>query len=449
MSACRSARTRCCAASCAANSATPARPGRPRTAGPDLDAFYEHHDVVGGVTFDQELNRSLHQRATYSLSVVQAGIDQPDRRSSLHPVVRRQRFAPSSSPTSRSTAARRCIVTTQATRPTGTWRTADVRGDHRVTALADWNGERATLDDRLSADQVERIARQRRRRGPAPDALASRSRRQPARASNTTTALARRSFRAGRRSSTLRQGTRALRRHARCTRRRDSASRNRRCFRASARRPTSQGNPDLEPERSRAAEAGLEQRLASDRAKVEPTWFDNRYRDIIGLHSTAGSFHVRVLQHRPDHARAAPNSRESWRRIPRCGSARATPSSTPRFWRARRASALCSRSASGRSGGRATRDSCRDRGRGSASRQTSRASSSAASSTATSHRSTPAIVENDGRTTWDARLGYRVTSRMTGLLAIDNLTGDRDYQEPLGYQALRRRSAPVSASVSE
>ena len=36
-----------------------------------------------------------------------------------------------------------------------------------------------------------------------------------------------------------------------------------------------------------------------------------------------------------------------------------------------------------------------------------------------------------------ANAGYRVTSRITGVLAIDNLTS-LDYQEPLGYQALQR-----------
>ena len=49
----------------------------------------------------------------------------------------------------------------------------------------------------------------------------------------------------------------------------------------------------------------------------------------------------------------------------------------------------------------------------------------------------PPILENPGRTTWDARVSYRVTSHVTGLLSIDNLMG-RDYQEPLGYQALQR-----------
>jgi outer membrane cobalamin receptor len=42
------------------------------------------------------------------------------------------------------------------------------------------------------------------------------------------------------------------------------------------------GNPDLQPERiNRALEIGLEQRLASDRVKLDVAWFDNRYRNII------------------------------------------------------------------------------------------------------------------------------------------------------------------------
>jgi vitamin B12 transporter len=41
------------------------------------------------------------------------------------------------------------------------------------------------------------------------------------------------------------------------------------------------GNPDLEPERSRTVDAGVEQRLADDRIKLDLTWFDNHYRNII------------------------------------------------------------------------------------------------------------------------------------------------------------------------
>ena len=41
------------------------------------------------------------------------------------------------------------------------------------------------------------------------------------------------------------------------------------------------GNPDLEPEKARTAEVGIEQRLAKDRLRVSLSWFDNRYRNII------------------------------------------------------------------------------------------------------------------------------------------------------------------------
>lgn len=41
------------------------------------------------------------------------------------------------------------------------------------------------------------------------------------------------------------------------------------------------GNPDLLPERSKSFDAGIEQRLFRQRAKVELTWFDGRYRNQI------------------------------------------------------------------------------------------------------------------------------------------------------------------------
>jgi len=49
--------------------------------------------------------------------------------------------------------------------------------------------------------------------------------------------------------------------------------------------PFGLGNPDLLPERSRAVDFGVEQRLAADRAKVEAIYFDNRYRNIISTHT--------------------------------------------------------------------------------------------------------------------------------------------------------------------
>jgi vitamin B12 transporter len=43
------------------------------------------------------------------------------------------------------------------------------------------------------------------------------------------------------------------------------------------------GNPDLEPERARTIDVGVEQRLADDRVRVDVTWFDNRFRDQIAV----------------------------------------------------------------------------------------------------------------------------------------------------------------------
>ena len=47
--------------------------------------------------------------------------------------------------------------------------------------------------------------------------------------------------------------------------------------------PSFLGNPNLRPERSRAFEVGVEQRLLGDRAKVEVNWFDNSFRDLIAF----------------------------------------------------------------------------------------------------------------------------------------------------------------------
>jgi len=47
-----------------------------------------------------------------------------------------------------------------------------------------------------------------------------------------------------------------------------------------------QGNSGLRPERSRSFDFGVEQRLFSDRTKVEVNWFDNRFRDMVQLEQT-------------------------------------------------------------------------------------------------------------------------------------------------------------------
>src|SRR4029079_16895246 len=55
------------------------------------------------------------------------------------------------------------------------------------------------------------------------------------------------------------------------------------------------GNPDLEPERARTAEIGVEQRIAGDRARIDVTWFGNRYRNIIALGPPDAAFSSRYM----------------------------------------------------------------------------------------------------------------------------------------------------------
>src|SRR4029450_11643687 len=49
------------------------------------------------------------------------------------------------------------------------------------------------------------------------------------------------------------------------------------------------GNPDLEAAPTRAVDAGVEQRLANDRVRLDLTWFDNRYRNIIATRTISFS----------------------------------------------------------------------------------------------------------------------------------------------------------------
>ncbi|MEO7039023.1 MAG: TonB-dependent receptor [Gemmatimonadaceae bacterium] len=50
---------------------------------------------------------------------------------------------------------------------------------------------------------------------------------------------------------------------------------------SSSTQPFDTGNPDLRPERTRSWEAGIEQRLASGRASIAATYFNQHFRDMI------------------------------------------------------------------------------------------------------------------------------------------------------------------------
>jgi outer membrane receptor protein involved in Fe transport len=197
------------------------------------------------------------------------------------------------------------------------------------------------------------------------------------------------------------------------------------------------GNPALEPERSRTIDAGVEQRLAGDRAKVELTWFDNRYRNIISTRTIsfdpfeAQYFNIGVTRARglelvvdvvPAHGLQV---RGGYTFL----DSRILESTAPddvvfaagqwAFRRPRHAGFL---------------DMGWTRGRLAADLNatfTGRYVDSDFSALV------PPLVENPGYDLWNARLGVRLARQLTGIVSIDNLTG-RTYMEPLGYQALGR-----------
>jgi vitamin B12 transporter len=201
--------------------------------------------------------------------------------------------------------------------------------------------------------------------------------------------------------------------------------------------PGFRGNPNLEPERSRTVEAGIEQRFAGDHARLEATWFDNEYKNLIttvttnpvtfasqyfniGLTRARGAevgtdiVPIRTLKFRGGYTfldsevvnSTSPTSavlkagQYLFRRPRHSGFFGATWSSGP---------LLVDLSAV------------------------------ALGSFVDSDFSSlvPPMLVNPGFTVWDLRASYRLTRQVSALLAIDNL-GNNDYMEPLGYQALGR-----------
>jgi outer membrane cobalamin receptor len=201
--------------------------------------------------------------------------------------------------------------------------------------------------------------------------------------------------------------------------------------------PFFRGNPDLLPERSRSVEAGIEQRFASDRARVEATWFDNLYRNLISTRTTNPStFAAEYFNIGRTRARGAELSGDVRPLGPlhvRAGYTflaseilESTSPSSPvlvagqSLFRRPRHSGFAG---AGWTDGRVSVD----------------LSGVFVGSFVDSDFSSlePPILEHAGYTTWALRGSYVVARNVSVLLAIDNLTGT-DYMEPLGYPALGR-----------
>jgi vitamin B12 transporter len=205
------------------------------------------------------------------------------------------------------------------------------------------------------------------------------------------------------------------------------------------------GNPNLEPERSRSVDVGVEQRLLSDRARLELTWFDSRYRDIISTRTisfnpfTAQYFNIGLTRARGAELSAefTPADGFSVRGAFTRLDSRIIDSTSsfskvfaPGQWLFRRPRH------SGHVGVAFTR-----------SRLSADVTGVFVGGRVDDDFASldPPLLFNDGYTTWDVRAAYKLAGPLSVTLAADNLA-DVDYMDPLGYHALGR-SFRVGARV--
>ena len=409
-------------------------PGATAFGRPDSDAFFRRHDGVGGMTFLQNLGDEFSHRATYALSVSHQASTNLHEDTPYTP-----RFGSISAPFEFSdfpydshTDLRRHYATYQAD-----WRpeTKGRFGDHHVTTALDWDGERATLTDVLARSATvarrDNVGWTLQHQALWPRLFVTGSLRVEQNDSFGTATVPRLSV-----AVVARQARGGLGE----TRLKMSAGRGIKeptILQSYSPSPSFLGNPDLEPERSRSIDAGIEQRLAHDRLKVEATWFDGLFRNIISTRTLSfnpfrsqffniGETRARGLELSADAApSAAVRIRGGYTFMP----SRVTVSTSPGSvvfaegqWLFRRPRHAGYAEATWVAGAAAISVTGTFIGR--------RVDSDFSALD-------PPITSNDGHATWDLRASYRLSRRLSLTAAGDNVAGS-DYMDPLGYPALGR-----------
>jgi len=398
---------------------------------PDLDAFFDRNDGVVGATFSQEINGALRHRATYAFSRTDYDstnlVEDPPFTPQFGNSVGAFEF--SDFLYDLNTDERRHHAAYQAD-----WRVGG-KGTHLITAAFDWDGERATLTNRLAESEVK-ASRDNFGVTLQHQALWDRTfltlgLRLEHNDSFGGAAVPRLSL-----AYILRQANGGF-----------GQTKVKTAYGAGIKEPTiaqsfspspfSLGNPDLEPERSRSFETGVEQRLAGDRVKVELTYFYNRFRNIISTRTisftpfTAQYFNIGLTRAqgteltfvaapaRSIHATVGYTFLSS-------EILESTAPTNPVFaegqWLFRRPR---------HSGFAEIVWTWRDLTIDGIGTFVGRRVDSDFSSLV------PAITSNDGYARWDLRGSYRITPVFSILGSIDNLT-DTEYMEPLGFHALGR-----------
>jgi vitamin B12 transporter len=409
-------------------------PGQTAFGRPDLDAFFDRRDIVGGVTFSQEISPKLRHQATYGLASTRQQstnllLDEPytpefdghvspfeffdfayDSRSYLH----------------------RHYASYQADWfPTQ----GDTVGTQHVTVAADWDGERGTLRDALAGDDTKASR----------DNIGVTVQHQALWRNVSVSAGARFEHNDSFGNAAVPRASIAIVAH------RSNGAIGQTRLKASAgtgiKEPTLLqsfsrntfflGNPDLEPERSRTIDAGIEQRFAEDRVKLDLTWFDNHYRNIIS---------TRTLSFNPFRSQYFNIGESKARGLELTGEVAPAARLHARFGYTLTASEVTD--------SEAAEDTIfavgnwlfrrpRHAGFAEVSWTDRRVSlnlfGSIVGQRVDSDFSSliPPLTVNDGHTRWDVRASYHLSRGLALTAAIDNLA-DAEYMEPLGYPALGR-----------
>jgi outer membrane cobalamin receptor len=398
----------------------------------DSDAFFRRHDGVGGVTFLQNSGAGFSHRASYALSVShQASLN-------LHadpPYTPRFGSSVGSFEFSDFTYDSRVDLRRHYATYQADWHmpTTGGFGDHQFTTALDWDGERGTLNfsGTSTTGRRDNVGWTVQDQALWPRLSVIGSLRVERNDSFGTDAVPRVSA-----AVILRQSAGGLGE----TRLKVSAGRGIKeptIIQSYSLSPSFLGNLDLEPERSRSVDTGIEQRLAHDRVKIEITWFEGRFRNIISTRTldfnpfrsqyfNIGETRAHGLELGAD---AAPGSflrlRTGYTFMPSRVALSTSPGSAvfgeghPLFRRPRHAGYA-------------------------EAIWTARAATVSVTGTFVGRRVDsdfsslqPPITSNDGHTTWDLRAAYRLSRRLALTAAADNLA-DADYMDPVGYPALRR-----------
>jgi outer membrane cobalamin receptor len=405
-------------------------PGQTAFGRPDLDAFYERNLGVGGVTV-QHHRGAWQQQASYALTSTHYEsanllIDPP-----YTPEFegRRAPFEFSDFPFDSVTDAKRHRASYQAD-----WSfTAGVQ--QLLTGVADWDGERAELTNQLAGSVVE-ASRDNVGAALQYQVLARRVSltsgfRVEHNDSFGTAVVPRASLVYMARESDGRLGDTRLKTSA------GAGVKEPTITQSFSPTPSFLGNPDLEPERARTFDAGIDQRLFGGCAKLEVVGFYGRYENIISTRTLSFSpFRAQYFNIGLTRARGAELAGEV------AAVAGLTIQGTYTFLDSEVLESTAPTNpvfAVGRPLFRRPRHS------GTFDVAWSRGPASLAlHGTFVGERSdsdfsslVPAMLSNESYSTWDLGGGYRFGRRVTAFARIDNLA-DADYMEPLGYPVWRR-----------